>query len=199
MKKWLIFVVIFAVILLTYMMIRGASNAYDEYSGEVQESVEPPSRYLLWQEFEAPSGMFTLTFPGVPQYITEVERDDIGLIERTNEIYVSETESGSIYVLNFIRFHTDDNELPLPVEKLLNNVMHEMIDARDGNRLSGFKKREFLGKEALEYAIKNGNIHMEVLTFVENNDLYVLSEISDHSNYTEADFDHFINSFRFNY
>lgn len=195
MKKGLIFLIILAVVLFLFMLVRSSKEAYKMLPGGDQSIVATP-QYGSWVKFAAPSGLFETFFPTVPQFTTDVTRDKIGLVERTNEIYVSETEDGTIYLISVVRYHNEEGGLPLSDEQMMSNVMYEMIDSKPENKLLGFKKNKVLNRSGLEFTIVNENIQVDTQVLTNKNDLYILSYVSNLSSYDDRNFDHFVKSFK---
>lgn len=195
MKRLIILLITLAFILFLYMLYRSTQQAYNALPESTPAALEG-SRYLGWLDYTSPSGLFMAQFPVPPQFTTEISRDDVGIAQRTNEIYVSEQENGTIYLISLVRYHAKEDSLPLPSEQMMSNVMYEMVDSQPDNQLIGFRKNSVLGNEGLEFTIVNKTIQMDTQVFTKLNDLYVLGYIANLKDYNERDFEHFVNSFK---
>jgi len=195
MKKFFIILIFFAVVLLLFMLFRQSQDSYKLLPGADEEQVMPPA-YASWTKFSSPSDLFTADFPTTPQYTTDVTRNEVGVIERTNELYVSEQEDGTVFLVSVVRYHSHGDSLPLSPEQMMSNVMYEMTDQKEGSELVGFKKNQVLGHKGLQFTIVNKAIQMEVQTFTRKNDLYIMTYIASLEVYNDRDFDYFLNSFK---
>lgn len=195
MKRLILLLVTLAVILFMFMLYRANQQAY-KVLPESQPAPFEGTRYAGWISYQSPSDLFNVSFPTAPQFTTDVKRDNMGVAERTNEIYVSEQESGTIYLISVVRYHAKEDSLPLAPEQMMSNVMYEMIDNQKDNQLIGFKKNTILGNNGLEFHIANHQIQMDSQVFTKLNDLYILSYIANIKDYNEKDFAYFVNSFK---
>lgn len=192
MKRTVVFIIAFSVILFAWFFFRETEEVYKQAAAKAQDEVPVPEAFQTWQRYNSPSGLFSATFPAIPQYMTEVERDDLGVVYKTNEVYVSEDPAGTMFVISFIRYHKDN--LPLPADKMLANVMHEMTEAQPGNQLVGFKKKIIDGLQGLEFTIVNQQVQMDTFAFTNRSDIFIVSVIGNLANFNEDAFNRFVES-----
>ncbi len=194
MKKSTILLISVAVLLIIYLLFRAWTGGATPTPAEQQTKVMGP--YGSWMTYEAPSKLFSASFPAKPEYGTNLTRDDLGITTRTNEMYGAEDKDSSVYLVSVVRYFTHGDSLPLADEQMMSNVMYDTLDSEKGNQLVGFRKEQLAGRPALAFTIQNGSVTMEVITLTNKNDLIILTYVSDAANYKFDNFQHFINSFK---
>lgn len=147
-----------------------------------------------WREFAQSNNKFTVVLPVVPQNATEAVPIPNSDKKRDYDMYVSEQLNGTIYMISLITYPNDYNtndEVPL-----LHTIVDEMMTTNPNNQLSDIKDETFQGHKAVVYTIKNKEITIKGKSFIDGKTLYILNYMAKNPDFTESEYEHFINSFK---
>lgn len=145
-----------------------------------------------WHEYSAPNH-FKVLFPSLPQHASEAKTDPKTKETRQYEMYVSEKDNGSIFMITMITFAEPPQKES--EEKLLTNLMNEMLVESPENRLKNMKVGNFRDHTSLNFAIEKDQVNIDGRGFFAGNTLYMLSSIAKMDNYKPQEFEFFVNSF----
>lgn len=148
-----------------------------------------------WHEFKAPSGLFTVAFPSLPQHATEKQGDPKTKEMRHYDMYVSEQDNGTIFMISMI---TSLENKPTQInEAVLSRVMNEMLAMNPQSKVKKMQMGKYQNNPAMDFSIENNEVNIDGKAFAKGNTLFVLTSVAKLGNYNRAEFDHFVNSFKF--
>lgn len=151
--------------------------------------VPPP--FFEWRDFTSREGHFSVQFPTLPQYASQVVKDKDEKKARSYQMYVSEQNNGVIYTVSIIRF-LDEKQSPEWMQK---TVVNEILASNPSNQLKDMKIGKYESFKTLEFSIENPTLIIEGTSFMKGEYLYLLSALYPKANYQRADYEHFISSF----
>lgn len=165
--------------------------------GEQQISNLTAFDFQNWHEFTAPSGTFKVLFPALPQHATENINDPETKDNRKYDMYVSEKENGSTFMITLITFTGASVSTPSEREGLLKEMMKDMVAANPNNKLIHSESGTYKGHPSLDFILNSGEITIDAKTFIVGDTLYVLSRIEkqEKDNQSRDEFLFFVNSF----
>lgn len=175
------------------------------YSQNSTTSLEQPKQALKmpeisklnlqnWHEFTAPGNQFKVLFPTLPQQANEQLKDPKTKGSRQYEMFVSEKDNGTIFMINIITLLEKppaDSD-----EKILSGIMNEMVSSSPQSKLKNMKMGRYRNFPALDFSIENQELTIDGKVFVEGNTLYLLSSIAKAATYQPEEFEFFVNSFQ---
>lgn len=150
-----------------------------------------PGRFANWLSYSAPSGKFSISFPAPPQNATQTVKDPKSDLLRNYDMYVSETEDGSIYMVSLIQFPKAE-ETP---EILQKTIISDLVAASPTNQLKSMSAGTYNKIPTVDFVIENPERIVKGRSFFEGNTLYLISTIAKVGNFAPADYDYFIKSF----
>jgi hypothetical protein len=196
MSKYFTFFVILALLLagvITYQLSKDPSRL-------LPLKEEPPAGmesfdFQDWHLYKAPNGKFTVLLPTLPQNATENIKDQNTGENRKYDMYVSEKQDGTIFMINLITFEKQiaENEK----ETLMRTMMNDMMESNPNNELRSVQVQKYKGFDALDFSFGNPEMVIDAKTFIVNDTLYVITRIAKEGNQQESEFKYFINSFEF--
>lgn len=160
----------------------------------VPEAALEKYNFQDWHAFSSPDQTFQVMFPTLPQHAKETVKDKKNGDERKYEMYVSEKEDGTMFMISTITFKKLKND-PVEDQKLLSEMMNDMVASNPKNVLQKSKEGDYKGHRTLEYTINNNELSIEVKSFLVKDRMYVMSRIAKLSNYNAEEYNFFINSF----
>lgn len=146
-----------------------------------------------WHEFAAPDNKFKVLLPVLPQHATENVNDPLSKGKRKYDMYVSEEDDGTVFMISSISHPEAKNATDK--EMLLKQLMADMSNSNPKNKLLNSKTGVYQGYQSLDFSISNDEVHIDARAFVVDNSLIVLSSISKLQNYNPQEFAFFANSF----
>lgn len=147
-----------------------------------------------WHEFSEPSQNFKVLFPTLPQHATEKTEDPKTNTTRQYEMFVSEKDNGSIFMISLITLLEEAKKDP--DEKLLKNVLNEMLTASPSSTIKTMQLGQYQNYPALDFTIVNDQINVDGKVFIVDKTLYIISSVSKLPNYNREEYDFFVNSFQ---
>lgn len=194
-KYFAIFVVV-ALALLSVLTIRFSQDYYKilplENSDPAKIDLEKYN-FQDWKEFDAPNGKFQVMFPTIPQQATENIIDPKSGQNRNYDMYVSERLNGTIFMISLITF--ESNPDPYEQERLMTEMMDDMVSSNSKNELLSKSYGEFQGNPSLDYSISSVDASIDAKTFMVGNTMYVLTRVVPSTEKDPSEFNFFINSF----
>ncbi|MFQ5728790.1 MAG: hypothetical protein ACE5GN_00315 [Waddliaceae bacterium] len=196
MTKYLTISVIIALALVSFLTVKFAKNSYRILPIEEK----PPALVDLevynfqdWHEFSPPNGEFKVLLPTRPLSATENIQDPKTKKTRKYDMYVSEKNDGSVFMITLITFV--DMPPITDAEKLMKEMMDDMIKSNPDNELRTTQFSKYNGYDSLDFAFGNNESTVDARTFVVGNTLYILSRIIKTESYNANEYNFFINSF----
>lgn len=174
-------------------LVENVRNAYKVLPIDTS-APEAADAYEQWFPFETQEGGFAVELPVPPQNAKQSIPipDAAGL--RAYDMYVSETLDGTIYMISTITYPSES--IKKTQARMLQEMIHEMVETHPKNSLEKIQETVFAGFPAIEYNIKNEEIHIEGVVFMEDNRLFILNTIARAANFDMEAYHHFIDSFR---
>lgn len=170
------------------------SRDFSQTAAKQQELQEyANAQFETWHEFSAPLSKFKVLLPVLPQHGTDTLDDPKTLEKRAYDLYVSEKEDGTIFMISLI---TIMNGTPKVDEKTLTAVMNDILAASPDNKLKIMKMGTYKQYPALDFSIENGQVNIDGKAFLVGNTLYLLTSVSKLVNYKKQEFEFFVNSFQ---
>jgi hypothetical protein len=186
MSRTLGLVILFGIILLAWFGLSQYQKSYKILPAKLPEklAVSPTQE---WKEFIPRNKKFKVLLPTLPQHATEEQK------ERSYEMFVSEENNGTLYMISFIEF-----KVPIDAKHhqvVLNSIMEDLLNSSQNNELKSSNTDLFEGREALEFDIENKDVAIFGKAFLDEQTLVVLTRISKQAFKNKKEFDYFINSF----
>lgn len=158
---------------------------------ELKEYAE--SQFQNWHEFAAPLAKFKVLVPVLPQHGTDTLNDPKTKETRKYDIYVSEKDDGTIFMISMITMMNDEAKLD---ENTLKTVMNDILAASPNNKLKIMKMGTYKQYPALDFSIESDQVNIDGKAFLVGNTLYLLTSVAKMINYKKQEFDFFVNSFQ---
>jgi hypothetical protein len=196
MAKYLTVFVIIALVVLTFLTISSSKDHYKILPiGETDPGSIDLDQYDFheWHEFEPPSKSFKVMFPTLPQHASEKIKDPKTDELRVYNMYVSEKIDGTVFMISLIAFANSYDRIQ--AETLLREMMDDMVASNEQNTLQDFKSGEYLHHPSLEYLMHSDKLAINVMSFMVENVMYVLTRVTTIENFNLDEFNFFINSF----
>ncbi|NGX43050.1 MAG: hypothetical protein K940chlam7_01341 [Chlamydiae bacterium] len=195
MAKYLSIFVVVALVLASYLIFNYAKETYRIFP--IEEEKSPVSlevyNFQNWHEFTGTNGEFKVLFPTLPQHATENIKDPKSNETRKYEMYVSEKDDGTIFMISLITF--PDKTADSDGDSLMRAMMNDMMAASPDNELRTMESGKYKGYNSLDFAFGNNELSVDSKTFMVNNTMLVLTRIVKTENYNTNEFNFFINSF----
>lgn len=147
-----------------------------------------------WHEFKAQNGKFKVMFPVLPQHATENKIDPKTKHVRKYDMYVSEKNNGTIFMVNLITFEESSNEMQ-DKEKLLKQTIDDLAASNPKNKITQMNVGAYHNQKALSFTIENPDLIMDGKAFIHDHTLYLLSVIAQVLHYDQKEANFFLNSF----
>lgn len=148
-----------------------------------------------WQEFNSTAGQFKVLFPTQPTHETESDVIPGTELTYTMDTYTSEEENGSAYIVSSI-LYSDDLDSANPND-VLEGALNGMVTSDENNVLVSSEFEYFLGNLAINFLIQNEQVYMRGKTILKGRRLYQALFAYESQNYSDLDYENFINSFSF--
>ena len=190
----LLIAVICAVLTIQYFKITGKHLRSTPPMG--METAQNVANLKLqeWHEFTAPSGQFKVLLPALPQHAADVFNDPKTKKMHKYNMYFSKKENGSIFMISLITFL--DQTSQKNDKQLLIDVVQNMLVIDSTKKVVSMKDGKYLDYQSLDFSIENGTAKLNGRAFFIDNTLFILSSVSEIENYSNTEFEFFINSFR---
>jgi len=161
-----------------------------------EKIIEPPADTSQWEEFSSVTERFKVLFPTYPN--REIEEMKIPNIKSPakNIYYSSERSDGVIYVVN-ITIYPPEIDIS-KTEANLENALNEQLASMRGELISS-SFTNFHGYRALDFLVQISGAktyYIKGRIFMVKYTLYKLGMLYTNQNYSESDYNRFINSFQ---
>lgn len=147
-----------------------------------------------WKEFTPPNSKFKVLLPSLPQHATEKLNDPKTQEPRQYDMYVSEKDNGTLFMISQITM-LDTPNLKLD-ETTLSNIMNEILATNPKGKLKKMEMGKFHELPAIDFSIENDQANIDGKAFLMDNILFLLTSVSKLGNYNKSEFDFFVNSFQ---
>lgn len=192
-SRWFFFLVMGAIVLACILVVRYAKDMYKALPATLNSTMTIVP-FEEWREFEADEAKFKVQIPALPQHATETVRDPKDQQKREYDMYVSQKNDGTIFMISLITYE-NDQETSNPT-KLLKSIVEEMLASNPSNKLKSLKENLYHQYKAIDFSIENADVHMDGKAFVIGKTLYILSYIAKSADYNPLEYQHFIDSFK---
>ncbi len=170
---------------------------FSQYSSEssvqrqqIQEYDE--TQFHQWHEFSSPKAKFKVLFPTLPQHATDTIDDPQKKEKREYDMYVSEKENGTIFMISIIKMINTDVKID---ENALTNVMNDILANSPQSKLKTMQMGTYQALPSLDFSIENDQVNIDGKAFLDGNTLYLLTSAAKIPSYEKGEFDFFVNSF----
>lgn len=189
----LILVAVLAIIALLGLRFMTPSNQSLTESSQPQIPAISDLQLQKWHEFTSPSGSFKVLLPTLPQHATERLDDPKTKEKRQYDMYVSEKDNGTIFMISIITL-LDQKEAKLD-ESMLSSVMSDMLATNPENKVKLMQMGTYKQFPAIDFSIENNQLSIDGKAFIEGQTLYLLTSVGKINQYMKQEFDFFVNSF----
>lgn len=192
-KGWVIFAVA-AVILFFITVAADLSKGNYSTKETAQENV---ANYFTdtssWKNFNSPVGRFKAEFPTYPKHKTESVPVPNTQLTLKYDSYTSEEANGTAYLVNVTTFDSQiDTSNP---DNNLEGALNGMLSSTQENKLISSNMSYFSGYHALDFLIQNNTMYLKGKIIMAGKTLYQLVAAYENQNYSESNYNKFINSF----
>ena len=177
--------------LASYFVVVTYQDTYRVLPGDLSEP-EAVDIFREWRLFTPENGTFAVLLPLMPNMTEDRVEDPSTREMRLYDIYVSEKSNGTIFVVNTIQY---PDRRPEDAE-LLQEVTAELLRMFPQSKLVDEKRKEYLGREAIEVEVENPKAKLLGKAFIVDNTLYLLSYMADRRYYDQEEYQYFLDSFR---
>ena len=150
------------------------------------------AEFETWHEYTAPEGKFKVLLPVLPQHGQDIVDMPNAPGKREYDLYVSEKDDGTIFMISLITIMNKENL----DENTLTAVMNDILKASPNNKLKTMTKGKYKEFPAMDFSIENGHVNIDGKAFLVDNKLYLLTTVSQLTNYKKQEFEFFLNSFQ---
>lgn len=150
-------------------------------------------RFQDWHEYSSPTGKFKVLLPTLPQRATENVKDPHSNGVRHYDMYVSEKQNGTTFLVSLISFPSNAD---VQAQKtLINTFITDMVATNPKNELKELSQVQYKDQEATSFQIVNDQLVVNGIAFTKVDTLYVISTLFKKDNQNKMDWDFFMNSF----
>lgn len=150
------------------------------------------SEFAAWQLFKAPKGAFEAKFPSPPQSAFQNVRDPKTGQLRHYEMFISEKENGTIFMVNVINF-PDYKESLEPLKK---TIINDLLISNPQNELKSMEVGTYHLFPTIDFVIAGPQNTVNGRTFSDSAQIYLLAAIFNNSSYNIEEYNYFLNSFQ---
>lgn len=164
-------------------------------SREIQEQQKQYAKLELqnWHEFTPQSNGFKVLFPTLPQHATEKLNDPHTNESRLYDMFVSQKENGNIYMISVITLLDPTIKLN---ESMLSSVVDNMVTASPTTKVTKMEMGNYKTYPSIDFSLESPQGYVDGKAFLVGNRLYMLTGVSNLTNYNRMEFDFFVNSFQ---
>ncbi|MBA3957081.1 MAG: hypothetical protein H0X51_01620 [Parachlamydiaceae bacterium] len=152
------------------------------------------SNIQSWHEFVSPSKTFKVLLPSLPQHATEKLDNPKTKEVRKYEMYVSEKDNGTIFMISLITM-LDSSSARIDKE-VLTNVVNELVANNAQSKIKKMEMGTYKGYSSLDFSVENEKATIDGKAFIVNDTLYLLTSAAQVAHFQQAEYDFFINSFQ---
>ncbi len=149
-----------------------------------------------WHEFTADKNKFKIDVPILPQHATETDTDPNNHKKRIYDMYVSEKNDGTIFMINLITY--PDGIAEKEHGKLIKETIDNLVASNSKNTLVDQAKSTFKGHDTTNFIIENDQLKMSGRAFIVDKTLFFQVVISKIPLFNKSEADHFLNSLSIN-
>lgn len=168
-----------------------SSPNIDANLGHKQDKLE---EFNGWHEFIPPNGKFKASFPSLPQHATQKLEDPKSKESRQYEMYVSEMENGTIFMISLITML--DPQKGKIDEEVLKTVINDIVSTNPNSKVKQMKMGTYLDNPAMDFSVENGVVTIDGKAFIIGNTLYLLTSAAKIDSYKPNEFNYFLKSFK---
>lgn len=149
-----------------------------------------------WHEFSPASEKFKVSFPVLPQHATESLVDPKTKETRQYDMYVSEKDNGTIFMISLITML--ENSQAKINDEVLKNVIDDLVSTNPHSKIKSMKMGSYREYPAMDFSIESDKVNIDGKAFIVGNTLYLLTSVAKVEDYKSSEFDYFMNSFQLN-
>jgi hypothetical protein len=194
MGKTIAIVVLSVVFLFCAFLVYFTKSAYLVLPGVPPKTFKLPPKFEDWVEFTPSDGKFNVKLPVLPQKATDTVTDPETKQMRHYEMYVSQTNEGTLYLVSLITFQ--DLLAIEKQEQLLTETMNGMVEANSQNVLKTSKIEESKNLKTLIFTVENPTNIIDAKAFISGKILILLAMIAPKDHFDPKAGDFFFNSFK---
>ena len=153
------------------------------------------STFNEWKKMESSSGKCSIALPDVPEHMQQTMMLPEENTELKYDVYVAGQERKAVYMVLIAEYPNVVNQsyAQMSLESFLNGILTQ----NPYNRLIFADLVEVDGNKGLDFFIRTKDVYFKGRAIMANNQLYLLAMECEVQNYTEDEFNYFINSFQF--
>lgn len=150
-----------------------------------------PANFEDWHLYTSPSESFKVFFPSLPQNASSTLTDKVTQQPRTYNTYVSQKPDGTAFIINVITIPEDKGA----DEKLLSDLVNELVRANKDNQLKDMKNGEFRKFKSVDFSINNNDVTINGKAIKKGRHIYLISMMKKGDQPDPNEYLFFINSF----
>lgn len=181
----------FSIILVCLVLLGiGAYYAYDTWLADAGKK----EYFSTWKKFVPSSKLFEVYLPNPPQYGKDFIKIPDSDKNRRYDMYASEKLDGSLFLISVITYPPEyDTSQSLTI---LRQNIDELMHQKAGNHLNTLLNKMFQNHSSVDFDFENKEFKVEGRAVHDDHIVYMLSYITKKENYSEDEYDFFINSFK---
>ena len=147
-----------------------------------------------WQAFHARNNNYKIAFPENPEHMQQTLASPGDDFDMRYDVYVAANRDREVYMVLVAQYpeFVDDSYAELSLETFLNGILQQ----NPGNQLIFADLVQVQGYKALDFFIKSSDdVYFKGRAVMAKNQLYVLAMECEVHNYTESNYNYFVNSF----
>lgn len=149
------------------------------------------SNFEDWHLYTSPSESFKVFLPSLPQNASSTLTDKETNKPRTYNTYVSQKPDGTTFIINVITIAEDKGG----DEKLLSDLVNELVHANKDNQLQDVKNSEFRKFKAVDFKMNNQDVTIQGKAIKKGRHIYLISMMKKGDEPDPNEYLFFINSF----
>lgn len=193
MTKGLVAAIFVLMLVGVFFLATHLKDAYRVLPVVTSNQLEAPT-FADWREFTASSGRFKVELPAFPQYAKEAVNIPNTDKKRRYEMYVSQKINGSVFMINLITYPEDIDTSN--TDQMLQSIVDEMVSINPGNQLKEVHHSLFQTYQAIGFHIANKDFDVQGKAFMVQKTMYLLTYVAKLSDFSESEFQYFLNSFQ---
>lgn len=193
LNRVLIVAILLIVLFGLYLTLRHSKDVSNLLPIESQRQIQIADQgFEKWKEFSSPQGYFKVLFPSLPHHVVDKLNDGDTKSLKKFDTYISEKPDGTAFMISRVEF--PENISPAEREKLLTDVVNDMLAHNKENKLQLMQLGVFHSYSSVDFALQNQEVAVTGKAFVVKNNLYTLTMLSKVQNFNENQFEFFVNS-----
>jgi len=194
MQRLIIYLILIITLLAIAFSIYYGKDSYKLIPVNTQLNEQPEPLDQSWFEYDAPDGNFKVSLPLLPQTATQTIIDPQSGETKHYDMYVAQTDDGTIYLISQIDFIKDpfiDGD-----QEVLKQLMNGMVSVNQDNKLISSTPGTYLGFPSMDFEIENEKSNIKAKEFFDGHTVYLLTIVSNKNSKDKTHYDYFINSFK---